>query len=212
MSSFSPITSPTEQLHRVAEIDRDRDGAGPRRERGRERQQEGDAGDDDGDRMDVDPRHVLGRDARPIGGRQARVLGFREEAAYRVEQERAGAAGRVEHMLFERAIDDALHHLRGEPVGRVVFPEAMALVPVDQRLVEDLEHVALDLAEAEAAHMGRDAAHDLLAFRIGHDPIEEIALDGAGDPDGLEGAPGQEQARIVLAKAEHGDGDRPSPR
>jgi hypothetical protein len=64
----------------------------------------------------------------------------------------------------------------------------VAFVAVDQRFVEHLEHVALDLAEPEAAHVDHDAPDEVLAVRIGDDPVEEVAFDGAADACRLEGA------------------------
>ncbi len=87
---------------------------------------------------------------------QACFLGLGEEVPDRVKQERARAAGRIEHPLLDRRGRRRRRTiLRGEPVRRVVLAEPVPLVAVDQRLVEDLEHVAFDLAEPEAADMSR---------------------------------------------------------
>jgi hypothetical protein len=84
-------------------------------------------------------------------------------------------------MFHQRPVDDVFHHFGGEPIRRVIFAESMALVAVDEGLVEDFENIAFDFGETEAPDMGHDAAHEFLALRIGHRPIEKIAFDGAGN-------------------------------
>ncbi|MBV8798324.1 MAG: hypothetical protein JO208_00715, partial [Alphaproteobacteria bacterium] len=68
------------------------------------------------------------------------------------------------------------HDFRRQPVRRVVFAKPMALIAVDQRLVQDLQHVAFHLIEAKAAHMRQDAAYQRFTIRVRHHPIEEVAL------------------------------------
>ncbi len=97
-------------------------------------------------------------------------------------KKRARTARWIEHVFHKRPVDDVPHHFGGEPVGRVIFAEAMALVAVDEGLVKNLENVAIHFREAKPPDMVHDAAHEFLAFRIGYGPIEKIALDGAPNP------------------------------
>lgn len=147
------------QLHGIAEIDRDRNIAAPRVECVAERQQVGDARDDGGDRMDVHSGNEL---TSPFG-MELRIDSFLscrlQIAADRVEQEGSRAATGVENTLLQRFIDRRADHFGCKPIGRVVFAQAMALVAVDQRLVEKLQNIDLDVVEAEAGDMAREPHH-----------------------------------------------------
>ena len=157
------------------------------RERRGQRQKIGDAGDDDRDGMDVHAGDMDAGLGRAALGATSRLLGLGEEIADRVEQEGARAAAGVEHALLERAIDGASHHLRRQPVRRVVFAETVPLRAVDQRFVEDFEYVAFNLGEAEAADVVHDPPDQRLAFRVGRDPVEKVAFDCAADAGRGEG-------------------------
>ncbi len=82
------------ELHRVAEIDRDREFRLRAARTGAKRQQIGDAGDDDGDGMDVDASD----DASPPRSRASRAafrsLRLGEKEPDRMKQKRSRAAGR----------------------------------------------------------------------------------------------------------------------
>lgn len=170
------------QLHRVAEIDRDRQSACPHLQRGRERQEISDAGDDDGDRMNIHAFDTRADFRRAELGVHIRFLRLAQKDADGVEQKCSRPAGGIEHMFDKRPVDYMLDHLRRQPIGRVIFAEPMALVAVDERLVKNLENVALNFGETETPDMVHDAAHEFLALRIGHNPIEKIAFDGAPNP------------------------------
>ena len=122
-----------------------------------------------------------------------------------MEEKGAGAAGRIEHMLDKRPIDDVLDHLRGKPIRCVIFAESMPFVAVDQRFIKDLENVGLDLGEPEAPHMRHDPAHQRFTFPVGYDPIEEIAFDRARDSRRLKSFSGEEAFRIVFWQAHDGE-------
>jgi hypothetical protein len=83
----------------------------------------------------VEPGDEVASLGRAAGGGHAGFLGLGQHAPHRVEQEGARAAGRIEHLLLERRSHGMAHDLRRQPVGRVVFAKAVALVAVDQRFV-----------------------------------------------------------------------------
>ena len=75
----------------------------------------------------------------------------------------------------------------------------MPFFAVNEGLVKDFQHVALDLIEAEAAHMRKNAAHEVLAIGVINYPIKEIALGCAIDASGLKHRAGQDMFRIVVS-------------
>jgi hypothetical protein len=99
------------------------------------------------------------------------------------------------------------HDLGRQPVRRVVLAEPVPLLAIDQGFIENLQNVAFDLIEAEAAHMRQNAADEGLTLRLGHHPIEEIALSCAEDARRLEGCAGQHVPGIVVTKAKDRQGD-----
>ena len=99
-----------------------------------------------------------------------------EKPAQSVKQERSRTAGGIEHLLFKRRARSRGGHLRRQPVWRVIFAEAVSLLPIDERFVERLHHVALDFRQAETPDMRHDAADQVRSLRVSDDPVEEIAL------------------------------------
>src|SRR6185437_15321446 len=95
------------------------------------------------------------------------------------------------------------HDFGGEPIRRVVLAQAVPLLTVDQRFIENLENVALDLVEAEAPDMRKNAPDQRFAIWLCDDPIEKIALRSAENARRLEGGSRQHTFRVVVAQAEH---------
>jgi hypothetical protein len=124
-----------------------------------------------------------------------------------VKQKSARAAGRIEHVFHQRPVDAVFHRFGGEPVRRVIFAESMALAAVDKGFVEDLENIAFDFGEAEPPDMRHDAAHEFLAFRIGHGPIEKIAFDSAKNAGRPESFARKQMFWIVFPQAKNGERD-----
>lgn len=151
-----------------------------------------------------DPRADL---CRATLGVHVRLLRLFQKDADGVEQKRAGTAGGVEHGLDKRPVDDVLHHFSGEPVRRVIFAESMALIAIDERLVKNFEYVAIDFGETETPDMVHDAAHEFLAFRVGHGPIEKIAFDRAGNAGRAESFARKQMFWIVFPQAKNGERD-----
>ena len=106
--------------------------------------------------MNVHSCDVLGSLDPASRGIEVAFLRLAEKTPHRVKKKSARAAGGVEHLLLQRAVDRMLDDLRRQPVRRVIFAEPVPLVAIDQRLVENLDHVAFDFGEAEAA----DVRHD----------------------------------------------------
>ena len=82
----------------------------------------------------------------------------------------------------------------------------MAVFRIDERLVEALEHVGLDLMQAEAAGLERDAAHQIVRVGV-EQPVEEVRLDHAADTGLLEGPARQQVARRGHGNADHVHGN-----
>ena len=134
-------------LHRVPEVHRDGDGPAVRGGEAvpADREQVGDPGERDGDGVHVEAVHVLcqGQDRLPVG--DAGRVGGEQERPGGVEDERAGAARRVEHPGGQRRPHGGRDHPVREPVGCVVLAQARPVVGADDRLVQRLEHVVLDV-------------------------------------------------------------------
>lgn len=84
----------------------------------------------------------------------------------------------------------------------------MALGAVDQRLIEQLEDVDLDVMETESRDMARQPHDEIPAGWIVQDPIEEIAFDGADDAHGREPAAAQKIAGVVDLETQNAGGNR----
>lgn len=130
-----------------------------------------------------------------------------EKKPDRVEQERSRAASGIKDLLFERRRNRLPRHFRGQPSGGVILAETVALLAINQRLVQCLHHVTLDLSKAEAADMGHNTSDEFRAFRVGDDPVEEIALDRAVDACVRQSRPRKKSSRLVLVQPEDGEGD-----
>jgi hypothetical protein len=91
--------------------------------------------------------------------------------------------------------------------GRIIFAESMTLAAVDEGFIEDLENIVLDFREAEPPDMRHDAAHEVLALRIGHGPVEKNAFDGAANPRRPESFARKQMSWIVFPRTENGERD-----
>ena len=174
---------PVPPLDAVAEVHRD----GDRRPVGgleavhADREQVGDPREGHRHRMHVHPGDVADdaqdgvRVRRSCRGRGVQV------AAHRVEQERPGAASRVEDALVQRVGHNLGDDLLGEPVRRVVLAEPVPLAGADHRFVQDLHDVVLDLAPGEPGEPARQGPDPLLAAGDFDDPVEEVVIHDASD-------------------------------
>ena len=105
------------------------------------------------------------------------------QPAYRVEQKRAGAAGRVEQTL-RRAIVDLLERQLRQPIGRVVFAQVVPRVRVDQILIKLFQQILADGAEVVDLQLGGQPVEQVDRFspNIGHhQPGEEVVLADIAD-------------------------------
>ena len=105
--------------------------ADPFLDRRPQRQQPSDASNNHRDRVHVEAAHLLDACRHCRGTRQ--TGGFRrgQLPADRVKQERARAAGRVEHTLRQRVGQCPRRYLGSQPIRRVILAEVMALGRVD---------------------------------------------------------------------------------
>ena len=124
-----------------------------------------------------------------------------------MKEERSRTAGGIEDLLLQRPVDHVAGHFRRQPVRRVIFAEAVALLAIDEKLVERLHHVALDFRQTKTADMRHNAADQLRSVGVCHNPIEEVAFDGAVNSRARKRLARQEPRWIVLVEAEHGEGD-----
>ena len=113
-----------------------------------------------------------------------------------MEQERPRAAGRIHDPLFQRVVHGGRDHAGGEPVGGVVFPEAVAGLGGDQVLVERLEDVHPNIAQAEPVHLPRDPHDQFRAVLGGQRPVEEIWLALAGNAEVRERRAVEQRGRV----------------
>ena len=84
----------------------------------------------------------------------------------------------------------------------------MALLGIDERFVQALEHVGLHVGEAEGAHL-EDEALDHLRAAVGLErPVEEVGFGDAQQSGLLERLPGEQVGRRGVGQAEHLGGHR----
>ena len=131
--------------------------------------------------MHVQAAHLVRAGLQDAGAGPARRLPGGHQPAHGVEQEGAAAARRVQHALRQRRIDRSGDHAGGQPVRGVVLAQVVPLVRVDQAFVQDLQHVGLDVAQAEAGGALGDLSHQVGAGGQAERPVEEIRLDRAQD-------------------------------
>ena len=74
--------------------------------------------------------------------------------------------------MLGRSLDRVLAHEVGQPIGGVELAEVVALLGVDQTLVQDLEDVVLDLPEAETTDLAGDPHNEHGPARRLEHPIE----------------------------------------
>jgi hypothetical protein len=160
------------------------------------------------DGMNIDALDPHGRLEGVLLGLQSGVPRLLEDPAHGVKEERPRAARRIEDGLHQGRRHHLGDHPRGQPVGGVVFAKAVAMIPVDQRFVEDFQDVALGLAQAEPAYVSRQPADQVGAFRRQEHPVEEIALDRAEHSGVGEGATREDGLRVVGFHLHQPGGDR----
>src|SRR5215468_5819357 len=165
------------------------------------------ASDDNGDRMYVESGDQRGC----FGGHRVQwhvdVFSFLEIMSDRMKQESAGTARWIENSLLVRRGHRIPDDLRCEPIRRVILSKSMPFVTIDQRLVQNLENVRLNIAQLESSHMCDDASNQVDALSIGDDPIEKIALNRPKNAGCLKPSARQDPRWIILIHVEDGKRD-----
>ena len=115
-----------------------------------------------------------------------------------VEKERPRPAGRVQGLLLqgvgESFDDDAL----SQPVRGVVLAQALTGIGVDDRLVENFQHIVLHVVPLEHPHPVDQSGHELLPIGTGSQhPIEEPGFHHPVDTRVIELRPGHEVRHIA---------------
>ena len=146
-----------------------------------ERQQPCHACERDCHGVHINSEHTFGAGSDDGGRRKSRRPARVDQVSHRMEQEGARATGRIEHALIERARDRRRDYSRRQPVGRVIFAEIMALVGIDQALVEAFEHVDFDVAQSKAHRLLGQRANEVGSVFREKGPIEEVGLNRAND-------------------------------
>ena len=132
-----------------------------------------------------------------------RVAAGLNQATKRMEQKRAGAAGWVQNTLCERRVHGLRDHASGKPIGCIVFAQVMTLVRVNQTFVKHLEHVGLDVGEAEPGGFGSNLPHQIGAGGTFQWPIKEVGFDRAENALVGERSARKQSLRIRHRKIEH---------
>src|SRR5205085_729336 len=117
----------------------------------------------------------------------------------RVEQEGSATATHVGAARRQRVRNDDLYHVFGQPVGRVVLPQTMALARVDDALVEDLEHVVVCLLPREASYATSERPNPRLPTVRVDNPVEEVCFHNPVDACVVEGSTREEVFRGVIS-------------
>ena len=131
-----------------------------------------------------------------------------DQAPHRMEQKRAGPARRIEHPLLQRLLHGRRDDPRGEPVRRVIFPQVVALVRIDQAFIQDFQHVGFDVRQAEAGGLQRDVTHQIRPGRQPQGPVEEIGFHRAQYALVRQRAARQQRRGVGYRQVQHARGDR----
>ena len=170
------------QLERVAEVNGDghivRAGVAGAFERFAGGESPGGAGEMHGGGVYVDAGDVGEQSVEYAVGLAPRRAGGGEILANGGEDERAGAAGGIEHALVEWIGDDSVDDFAGEPVGSVILAEPPTVVGGNHGFVEDAGDIGLGAGPIEAGDAAGESAQPRAAFDFGR-PGEEIGLDDA---------------------------------
>jgi hypothetical protein len=145
--------------------------------------------------VDVDAEHLLRDAGDRLGGAVPGGACSLQVAADGVEDERPGAAGRVEHSLGQRGGHGVLDDGLGQPVRGVVLPERLAGVGADHRFVQHLHHVVLDCTPGEAGQPPGQRADERRSTVDLDNPVEEVLLDDAANLRGSEQLPAHQRGR-----------------
>ena len=140
----------------------------------------GGAGEVDGDGVDVDALDLRGEPVEGAFGAPVGFAGGGEEAFDGGVDEGAGAAGGVEHGLFERLPDDLVDDGAGEPERGVVLAQPAPVFGGDDGFVEDAGDVGFGVAPIEVLDAAGHALQPALAADFGG-PAEEVGFDDAAD-------------------------------
>ena len=138
------------------------------------------AGEVDGDGVDVDALDLGGEAVERAFGAPVGLAGGGEEAFDSGVDEGAGAAGGVEHGLFERLLDDLVDDGAGEPERGVVLAQPAPVLCGDDGFVEDAGDVGLGVAPVEVLDAAGHPLQPALAADFGG-PAEEVGFDDAAD-------------------------------
>src|SRR3972149_213102 len=136
----------------------------------------GDARDLNGDGVHIDAANAVAAEGKRVTAGHGCSVSGREKPADGVGKEGAGAAGGGQDALVEGAVGGVLAPAGGKPVGGVVLAKIVALLRVDEGLVEALEDVSLDVAEAKAGRLGCDAPDQFGAVAGRGQPAAEIGF------------------------------------
>lgn len=101
-------------------------------------------------------------------------IGGVEKAAHRMEQEGARTTRWIERPLLKWPIEHTLADFLREPVGSIKFAEEVPLFRIDQRFIETLEDIVLDVAQTEASDPRTDASNKIIAVGGREYPVKEI--------------------------------------
>ncbi len=93
--------------------------------------------------MKVETEDMLNRSGDGFLVAHPRRVARSEVLPHRVEEKSARTTRGVEDSLLERVVNNLSHHSFSKPIWRVVLAEVLALLRVDDALVEMLEHVVL---------------------------------------------------------------------
>src|SRR5208282_5045391 len=86
--------------------------------------------------------------------------------------------------------------------------QVMALLRIDQGLVEAFQYIVSNVAKPEPCDLGRDSSHKVVRGRRRQDPIEEIRFDHALDPHIVKGLTCQQLRRSREFDAQRERGHR----
>ena len=163
----------------------------------------GDARDGDRDRMHVNTNHPLRACGQGLVGRHPRGIGCLKIPAHGVEQKGARPAGRVQDTLVQWVFNRTLAHPSRQPVRGIILTKVVALLWVDERLVQDLQNVVLYVAQAKSADLMCEAHDEALAFWCGKNPIKEVRFYGTSDSSTFEGYTAEQSLRFRGSLAEY---------
>src|SRR6266536_6608623 len=104
------------------------------------------------------------------------LCGF-QHPSYEMKQERARAACGIEDTAIQWIRVHVLDHALCKPIRRIIFTQLLALLRCNDGLIEDLQHIVLDVPPRKPGEAPREASRKCLTLCGFKNPVKEVLFD-----------------------------------